>query len=77
MQYTANDYQEYESLVKQTKLKSSPNQVKGGIKPYDTWKWKNILEKIPVEKIEEEPESVIDFNSPHIVHSYYYCITCT
>ena len=33
MQYTANDYQEYVSLVKQTKVK-----VEGGVKPYETWK---------------------------------------
>ena len=36
MQYTVNDYQEYGSLVKQTKVKSSTNKVKGSIKPYDT-----------------------------------------
>ena len=64
MQYTANDYQEYESLLKQTKVKSSPNRVKGGIKAYDTWKWKNIRRKIPGKKLEVEPVSVIDFNSP-------------
>ena len=74
MQYNADDYQEYISLVKQTKVKSFPHKVKGGIKPYDRRKWRNMLKEIWGEKVEVEPVSVIDFNNPHIDH--YYCITC-
>ena len=61
-QWNSNDYQVYESIVAQIKVKSFSNRT-GASRPHATWKWKHMLQKmvIPGERIViEESEDTDD-----------------
>ena len=69
-QWNSNDYQVYNSLVAQTKVKSFPNRT-GATRPHATWKWNYMFRKmvIPRERIAGEGESE-DTDDADSVESY-------